>query len=177
MIRNRPRAANLGLGAATLVGCAALFGLAATADGEAVAGGVVAVLFVGAAVWCGLTARSGVLVGTSGVVVRTHLRDRFVSWDEVASFGLRPSRSKLGERLSKPSLTLRSGEVVRLVGVEPPGRPFGIGPKPVEFEQLDELDRLARRHRAQRWRHQGHSSAVPGFEGDGTTGPPGEVGA
>jgi len=152
MVRNRPRAVILIVGAFTLLGCAAVVGIAATADGEALAGGVAVVLFAGGAGWCCLMARSGVLVSDGGVTVRSYVRDRFVPWGEVVAFGLRPYRSKLGERLSKPSMTLRSGEVVRLVGVEPPGRPFGISSKPVEFTELDELDALAQRRPAQRWR-------------------------
>lgn len=152
MIRNRPRAAFLFIGALLFIGCAAMAGMAATADGEPLAGSAVAVVFVGAAVWCCLTARSGVLVSDRGVVVRRYLRDRFVPWDEVVSFGLRPYRSRLGEELQSPSMILRSGEAVRLMGVEPPGRPFGISSKPFEFKELDELDRLAQRRPAQRWR-------------------------
>lgn len=132
------------MAASVFLGCAIFGGISATKDGEPFVGGAAAVLFAGGAAWCCLTARSGVLVSEAGVIVRRYLQDRAVSWDEVISFGLRNHRSILGERLSKPSMTLRSGEVIKLIGVEPLGRPFGVSSKPVHFEQLDELDRLAR---------------------------------
>ena len=144
MIRNGPRAVLLLVGALLLLGCALMVGALATADRAPVTAAVAAAAFTGAAVWCWLTARSGVMVSEHGIVVRRYLGDQHVPWAEVGSFGLQPYRSRLGERLSKPSLTLRSGEIVRLVGVEPLGRPLGISSKPIEFKELDELDRLAR---------------------------------
>ena len=149
LVRNGPRAAVLLTFGLVCIGTAAVVVVAASGDGEPVAGILGGAFLLGSGIAGCLYARTGVIVDDDGLTIRRMLGSRRIDWSDVVSFGLKSRRSRFGEQLERPGVTLRSGEVLWIRGIELPGRPLGISSKPIRFPQLEQLEeiRRSRQHR------------------------------
>ena len=123
-----------------------MVGLAAWHDNEPAIAIGAAIVFACAGLYCLLWARTGVIVDDTGVTIRSIIRRPRHDWSDIVSFGLKPGRTRLGERLERPGVSLVDGDVFWIHGIEPPGRPLGISNTPMVFPQLDELEQLRREH-------------------------------
>ncbi len=140
MLRDRTRAVGLVFIGVMAVGLGAAVASDPARPGDY--GGTVFALLMGAvAVWSLLAARRGVRPDQDGVLLRYMVRRRFVPWAEVAHFGLVERRNWFGERLTKPTLVLRSGDAMVVPGADKVSF-LGRTPDEMRFEVLEELERL-----------------------------------
>ena len=150
LVRNGPRAAVLLTFGLACIGMAAVVVVAASRDGEPVAGILCGAFLLGSGIAGCLYARTGVIVDDDGLTIRRIVGSRHIDWNDVVSFGLKSRRSRFSEQLERPGVTLRSGEVLWIQGIEPPGRPLGISSKPIRFPQLEQLEEVRRGRRRTR---------------------------
>ena len=144
----------------------AVVAVALIADNRDDGARVLGVIFGVTAVASLLAARQGIKLGDDGMRLQYTLRSRSVRWDELVCFRVAEVRNFFGERVTKPTALLRSGEVVPLPGVQ--GISFyGLRPR---FPVMDRLEEEWRRLANSGYGRRPAPTPIPNAGNDGDEG-------